>query len=688
MLAALLLLSASGCKTDYKPQPLPDRPMDADAGAAGSGAAFPITGINSGKLTITGVEPGTGPFSGGTTAVLRGSGFDDNVVVHVGGIAVQPGEIKRDGKNRLTIVVPAGMVGPADITITQGDTTVTLRDGFLYNALAVKPNSGAAAGGSLVELTVSGATLEDGTVVEFDGLPCTELHIQSPQSATCKTPPHDPGVVDVIARLPAPATPLIAKQSYEFAETFDATTNGLSGGPIDGTINVTVVADAAVSNVVPGALVMLGNDPKTAQIGTTDKRGAITFSGPDLHGPVTIHATAHCFQKASIVAFDARDVTVLLAPSLDPTCQADGELGPATKQLAATVSGELIFPGHDEFDVNTWEIIPKPKDREIRVAYVFTTAASLDVRRIPPDGSGSELARLVEGSAIQGKHGFLYRITARPGGLAVYALVGLERLDTRAFTPYMMAIAHNVVTSPGEETKNVDMTVNITLDRELDVSLHDYPAAMADGPSEFRVRAYADLGGEGLIAREVNNVALDLITRHTGSELFRFMGQPAFVNGLSDASYYVMAGYYSTDPDATTYTRLKQTGVRQSSQPLSLGPFIGIPSVVAPALGSRIPDDRTLRFSLDGAPADMILVEIYGGDDNLAWTELLPGDAREVPVPDFSLIPGQADLASGFIRWVVTAVKIDDFRYNEFDYTYLATRFWTHDAANAFYARR
>ena len=45
--------------------------QDAGSDAAGSGGFLPITGINTGTLTITGVDPATGPFSGGTTAVLR-----------------------------------------------------------------------------------------------------------------------------------------------------------------------------------------------------------------------------------------------------------------------------------------------------------------------------------------------------------------------------------------------------------------------------------------------------------------------------------------------------------------------------------------------------------------------------------------------------------------------------------------
>lgn len=686
---ALLGLAACSHKRDYQPPTLIDRSAD-DAGAAGGGApAFPgNTGINSTKLTVTGVEPGTGPFSGGTSATLRGSGFDDSVVIHIGGVAVQPGEIKRDGKNRITIVVPAGPVGPADIEVTRGDTTVVLPSGFLYNALAVSPTQGSISGGSLVELKLGGVTFPDDAVVEFDGAACTELHINSPQSATCKTPAHGAGVVDVVARSASgQGDALLAKNGYEFIETFDANGGGLSGGPVDGTLNVTVVADGAVSNVIPGALVMVGNDPTTARRGTTDNRGSITFSAADLKGPLTVHASAHCFCRSSIVDLDARDVTIFLEPSSDPSCAADGDFGAGTKQLAATVSGELIFPGHEEFDVNTWEIIPKPKVNEERVVYVMTTQATYDARRIPPDGGPGDISRLTEANAIAGKRGYLYHITSRPAGLAVFALGGLERTDTREFTPYVMGIAHNVVTSPGEEARDVDMTMTITLDRELGVTLSDLPSADTEGLDEFRVRAHVDLGGEGLIVRDVNGTSLDVIRRRTGNDPFRFLGQPAFVGGLSNSSYQVIAIYQSSDSSGIPYTRQKRNGVSQVSD-VRFESFLGVPSLVSPALGARIPDDRTLRFDLTGAKPDMILVEIYSGD-NLAWTQILPGDSRAIPLPDLSQIEGQADLPQGFLQWTVTAVKINDFRFNELQHTYLTSqRYWTHDSAAMFFARR
>jgi hypothetical protein len=687
--------AALGCsgQNDYKPPMLAERPAsEPDASTNNGLPTFPVTGINSTVLTITGVEPGAGPFSGGTSATLRGSGFDDSVVIKVGGVEVEPSEITRDSKNRITIVVPAGKVGPADIEITRGDTTVVLADGFIYNALAVSPMTGAAAGGSLVELTAGGAQFAEDTIIEFDGEPCTELQRQTPQLIICKTPAHAPGTVDVIARSESEASPpLIAKNSYEFAETLDTAGGGLSGGPLDGTLNVTVVSDGAVNLVIPGAIVMLGNDPKTAQRKVTDSRGSVTFSTKGLKGPVTLHATARCFLRASIVDFDAKDATIFLGTSFDPTCQGEAEIGPGVRQLAATVSGELIFPGREEFSVNSWDIVPKPREKEERVAYVLTTQAGYDTRRIAPSANGAELWRVAEQSAILGTRGYRYRITARPAGLAVFALAGIERIDNHQFTPYVMGIAHNVVTAPGEETADVDLTMNITLDRELAIGLSGIQTGSGEELlDEFRVRSYLDLGGEGLVIRDIGNLSLDSLRRPTGNELFRFLGQPPLTGSLKDSSYTVLAGYFTNDPIGRPYTRQKRSGVRQGDEPVRFDAFVGVPALVSPAYGARIPEDRMLRFDVPGDDPDLILVDVFGGDDTLVWTEILPGSSRAVPLPDFSLIDGQSDLAPGFVRWMVTAVKIDNFRYNELDYnTYVAgTRYWTHDAANLFYARR
>jgi len=662
-------------------------PQD-DAAADDLTSTFPIAGASS-QLTVTSIEPAAGPASGGITAVLRGSGLSSDVEVAIGGVAVPEVDITADGTNRLQIVVPAGKVGPADVSVKKGEMTAVLPDGFVYNALAASPQEGAVAGGSLVDLTASSGSFASDVVVEFGGVACTDLNRTSPQRLTCKTPAHAAGVVDVVARSPSDSSAeLIAQQGYTFIETANAVDGGLSGDPIEGTLNVTVISDGESGNFIPKALVLLGDDPRTAQRGITDARGAVTFSVPGLEGPVSVHAIAKCFQRGSIVDFDARNITLFLSPAFDPSCTDDTSSDTGTSEvLVATVTGELVFPGDQEFAVNSWDVVPAPRDNEIRVAYVYTTRSSAEASAVPADGVGAAFARLEEATATPGKRGYIYRITARNGGLAVYALAGIERTDTGEFTPYVTGVAHNVVTMPGEEAADVDISMSITLDRELDVQLSGLPASFDDGPDAFRVSAHLDLGGEGVIVREVNSRSYDSLTRYSSTELFRFTAEPALVSELADASYLVTASYFSAS-DSGPYTRQTLSGVLPGQEPLVMDGFLGIPKAVSPITGARIPDDRVLRFELTGPTPDMIIVDIYGGDTRLAWTEILPGTTRRIPVPDFSLIEGYSDLEPGFVRWKVTAVRLADFQYNEFQYSYLASRYWTHESVNNFYARR
>lgn len=650
---------------------------------------FPTTGIDADKLTITGIEPASGPFSGGTASVLRGSGFDENSIVRVGGALVQPSDTMVISGNRISIVVPAGFVGDADVEVTRGDETVKLPNAFNYNALQIDPQQGSISGGTLVEITAGGTTFDDGVIVEFDGQPCTEVTQLAPARIRCKAPRHEVGRVDVVARWNDPAAhpQLAAKSAYEYIETLDAEMGGLSGDPIAGTLNVVVMNDLGF--VIPDAYVVVGNDVKNTKYrGKTDQRGSIVFSGDDLKGPVTVHASAKCYQKGSIVSFDAQNATLILSAAFDLACQASSD-GPARRgALGSLISGELVFPGVDEFNVNDWSVVPKPRANEIRVAYVYTTRSSTETRNPMPDPMGT-MAKLVETTAETGQRGYKYKIFARPAGLAVYALCGIERTDNQEFTPYVMGVARNVVTAPGEENEDVDITMDIALDRELSVSLQNYPDPSPNGPSEFRVRAVADLGGEGVIVREVNGTQYDVVRRRVGTDTFRFFGQPSFTRVLQGASYEITAGYYTPDIDFP-YTNQRLTGVSQTPAPIEINGFLGIATATSPSTGGMLsPKDRTLRFALEGeTQPDLIVIDIADATDFPVWSEILPGDAREVPVPDFSAIDGQSDFAMGFLHWTVTAVKIDGFQYNRFRYAQLTPRFFTHTSINILTARR
>ncbi len=657
----------------------------ADAGsgldAAASAPGFPVTGIGSSDLRVTGVDPESGPFSGGNTAIVRGSGFDKNAIVRIGGTMVQPASITLTGTGRLSVVVPPGKVGLAEVSVTDAGHTAKLAKAYQYNALAFDPARGSSAGGTFVEITLSGTAFPTGGSLELDGLPCTKLQVLTPYRVRCRTPAHAAGVVDALVRFPKSLTKTIsAKAAFEYVDTADDNRGGLSGDPIHGTLNVSVI-DSGGGFVLPGAYVLLGNDPKGKYQGLTDKSGKITFSGADITAPVTVHAALKCFERSSIVSFDAENVTLFLSPILDFSCADKGKPDAGGHgQLGSTVSGQLIFPGADEFGVNPWDIVPKPKAGEARVAYVFTTQASLAAGNPPPDVSGG-MARLEEQSALHGDRGYLYSIFARPAGLAVYALAGLERSDTGRFTPYAMGVARDLVTSPGDDTKNVDLQMTITLDRELAVSLGGLPAAVSGTPNQYRVQSYVDLGGEGVIVRKVAGVNLDLISRYTADGVFRFIGQPAFVNALQDASYGLVAGFYTEGQDMP-YTEQTRIGVKQTSDAFALAGFLGIPQLVAPAAGARIPSDRMLRFEIAGPTPDLLRIEITGGDGNPAWNLVLPGDARAAPIPDLAKTVG--DVAAGELSWTVTSIRLDSFVYNQFHYADLTPRRFTHSAGNQF----
>jgi hypothetical protein len=652
---------------------------------------FPDTGINASTLVVTGIEPATGPFAGGNAAVVRGSGFTADALVFIAGHMVQPADTVMQDRNSLQVVVPAGKAGPADVTVQIGSMQATKAAAYTYNPMLIEPASGSIAGNTSVLITVDGASFDADVGVEVGGQACTELRVVTPNQVRCKTPAGKVGFSDVVAAWPQDATrtPLVAKEAYEYMDLTDTDHGGLGGGPIQGSINITVV-DSIAGLLVPGAFVLLGDDLTGPYQGVTDKQGHITFTGDDLSGPVTVHVAAKCMTRASIVAFDAQNVTVHVTPLLDPACGQPGEPSGGGRGTAGSlISGELIFPGGNEFSVNSWDVVPAPRANEARVTYVFTTRTQYNISNPSPAVSGAN-ARILEESSTMGAHGYpYYRIFARPAGLAVYAISGLERRDTGQFTPYVMGVARDVLTAPGEETTGVDIHMDLPLDHAAQVSLSHLPQATPRGPDQFRVQAHVDLGGQGVIVRQVNGRTLDLVTSVTGGSLFRFLAQPALTGSLADARYLVVAGWYTGDRDDTPpYTQVRRVGVTQTDQPVAIEDMLAIPAPVSPLEGAPLPADRVLRWQVAGPQPDMYLIDITGGDNLPAWNQLVPGWLTSSTIPDFSSVMGLDDIAEGVITWSVRAVQIDDFDYDALKYNQLSSRFWTHTSVDTFTMQR
>lgn len=93
---------------------------------------------------------------------------------------------------------------------------------------------------------------------------------------------------------------------------------GTGGGPISGSLQVRVVY-GGTTDPVAGAFVMAGamaGHPFPGNWGFTAENGEITFTHPDLQGPISVTAGAAGYQYFTIVSVDANDLVISLKPIL------------------------------------------------------------------------------------------------------------------------------------------------------------------------------------------------------------------------------------------------------------------------------------------------------------------------------------------------------------------------------------
>jgi hypothetical protein len=130
--------------------------------------------------------------------------------------------------------------------------------------------------------------------------------------------------------------------------------------------------------------VFLGDNPYVAapRSARTNDRGRATLArltGCGAHVSLTI--TAECFNSHTVQVFDARNVTLYLYAQMIPACARDGRPGsgpgPSGGTFGASVAGELIWDGPNEFAPNPWSNVPMPRAGEQRIAFVFATQTDI-----------------------------------------------------------------------------------------------------------------------------------------------------------------------------------------------------------------------------------------------------------------------------------------------------------------------
>ena len=200
------------------------------------------------------------------------------------------------------------------VDAADAENDALLVDGFTFveplSVGRVSPDRGAIAGNTLI--TVLGSGFGDAMRVKFGANTARDFKFIDSHTVTCRTPKANAGVVDVRVERGTEFDVLAGGYAY-----FDprSISGGLSGGPMVGTLNVTVLsADPNdYSAPVAGASVIIGTDPTTPFQGVTDYRGQITFSDDTLVKAELVTVFKDFWQSASVSNVNAENLTVFLS---------------------------------------------------------------------------------------------------------------------------------------------------------------------------------------------------------------------------------------------------------------------------------------------------------------------------------------------------------------------------------------
>jgi acid phosphatase len=152
---------------------------------------------------ISGLQPTSGPTTGGTSVTISGTGFATGATVTFGGAAASNVEVL--GSTTITAVAPAHASGAVNVVVTNpGGQTGTSVNGYTYSGggtqaptvTNVSPTSGPTAGGT--QITITGTGFAAGATVTVGGSPASGVMVSNSTTITANTPAHAAGLVDIV----------------------------------------------------------------------------------------------------------------------------------------------------------------------------------------------------------------------------------------------------------------------------------------------------------------------------------------------------------------------------------------------------------------------------------------------------------------------------------------------------------
>lgn len=234
-----------------------------DGGAASLNSGFFYTAFES-PLTITSVDPPSGPNSGGSNVTIVGTGFSPAVRVYFGDVPAAT--VNPLGSSAIFAKTPANVSGPVAVTVVNPDgTKLSKTGGFTYqggvSVSSVTPGGGAIAGGTTVSISGNGF-IRGATVKIGDASASSVIYVNSTQIVAV-APPGSLGSARVTVTNPSGESAM-REQAYSYGPAAGSalpviTSVSPANGPSQGGTPINLVG----TGFSGGAAVYFGGVPGT-----------------------------------------------------------------------------------------------------------------------------------------------------------------------------------------------------------------------------------------------------------------------------------------------------------------------------------------------------------------------------------------------------------------------------------------
>lgn len=232
-------------------------------------------------VTVTEIEPDSGPSAGGSTVVITGEGLGGTTGVTFGGT---PGTIVGTPTDtEVVVTTPPGAVGPVDVVIQLPGDDEVVDDGFTYTddapltVTGLTPDAGPTGGGQTVTITGTGFT--DDTTVSFGPNEGTDVTVNDDgTSLTVVTPPGTAGATTVTVATPGDTATL--DYTYLAPTVSDISP---AAGPAAGGQTVVITGDG-----LGGATDVLFDGVPGTIVGTPTDTEIVVVTPPGAAGPADV----------------------------------------------------------------------------------------------------------------------------------------------------------------------------------------------------------------------------------------------------------------------------------------------------------------------------------------------------------------------------------------------------------------